>query len=181
MFNRVFAAAVALLAFSSCLENTGIAAKAGSTIAKSQANCLLPNTAGVKIVNQKLAANSIKLSTDFCTKPGGYDCIIHKFGPSLPNSDSVVSESATVAELGGDVSITMTSQSFNTAAVARLSSVAGASQPGGELNHVEYICHQHDLRDGDTSLAVGDADSLRDALSQAYAECSGIAPRVTGN
>jgi hypothetical protein len=178
MFTRVFAALIASLALSSCLENTGIAAKAGSTIAKSQANCLAPDALAVRAVNVRLAASSVTLSSDFCTKPGGYDCFIHKFGPSVPNGDSVISESANVAELGGDVSITMSSQTFNTAAVARLSTVAGASQPGGELNHVEYICHQHDLWDAETTLAVGESDNLKDALSKAYTQCSGIAPRV---
>lgn len=182
---RVLAAfaLVAPFALSACLESTGIAAKAGYSLSSSQANCLLPNTSSVRNITQRLAANSITLNFDFCSKPGGYDCVVHKFGPSLANSESVVGESVNVPELGGDVSISVNSQSFNTFSVAHLPGVsASASQPGGELNHTEYVCNQHDLRDAETSLAIGEADNLKDALASAYAQCSSVAPRVvSGN
>jgi hypothetical protein len=163
--------------FSGCLENAGIAVKRVSALSTNQTNCLLPNARAVKSAARRLAAKSEMISSDVCTNPGGYDCFAHQFGPSLVNGEAVVGESVDVPALGGDVSLSVVVQSFNTLGLARMTS-ASASQPGGELNHVEYICHQHDLFEADGSLGVGEGAHLRDALSAAYAQCAAVAPRL---
>jgi len=176
---RLLSAVVATAAFglSGCLENTGVTVKKVSALSTQQTNCLLPNAVAVKSAARNLAAKSLVISTDACANPSGYDCFAHKFGPSLANGEAVIGESVNVPELGGDVSLSITAQSFNTLTLARQAS-ASASQPGGELNHVEYICHQHDLFEADGSLGVGEAGNLRDALAAAYTQCAAVAPRL---
>ncbi len=164
---------------SSCLENTGIAAKAGYTLSKSQANCALPDAASVKNIGQRLAASAVVVGVDFCAKPDGYECYVRKFSPTTIAGQSVVEECPHVAELGGDICYNLKSVGFNTRAAARAPGVsASASQPGGDFNRSEYVCHQHDLKDGENYLAVGEGDTLRDALANAYAKCAGVAPRL---
>jgi hypothetical protein len=183
MFYRISIAAllaIAPLGLSGCLENTGVAAKAGFSLATSQTNCLLPDAASVKNLTQKFAASAVTVGGDFCAKPTGYDCNLRVFSPTATNGQAEVDECAHVAELGGDVCFKVKSFTFSTRDASRASGVsATALQPGGEFNRLEYQCSQHDLFDGSNFLAVGEADSLKDALAQAFTKCSALQPRLT--
>lgn len=173
-------AGIAPFVLSACLENAGVVAKTGASIAKSQANCLAPDSEAVAHVASRLAASAVDVSSaEFCAKPEGYECYVRRFSPLLSDGESTIEETAHVADLGGNVVYRLAARNYSTRDAARAPGVsASALQPGGDFNRSEYVCHQHDLKDGATYLAVGEGDNLNDALSAAYAKCTGVAPRL---
>lgn len=173
------AALTATLALSACLQNTGVVSKTGQALTKGQSNCLAPDAAAVKNIAQRLTASAIVVGGDFCAKPEGYECYARKFGVTLSNGTSTVEERAHVAELGGDFAIKVETHTYNTREAATSPGVSSsATLAGGDYNRSEYVCHQHDLKDGDNYLAIGEAESLNEALAGAYAKCTGVAPRL---
>lgn len=176
---RALAALLATFALSSCIQNTGIAAKAGYTLSKSQANCLAPDAASVKNIAQRFAASAVEVGGDFCLKPESYECYLRKFSPTLANGQSTTEEIAHVAELGGNTVYKLKTQTYSTREAASAPGVSAvALQPGGDYNRSEYVCHQTALKDGVNFLAVGEGESLDDALSSAYSKCTSLAPRL---
>ncbi|MBS1962837.1 MAG: hypothetical protein JST04_11515 [Bdellovibrionales bacterium] len=173
-------ATVAPLVLSACLENAGVVVKSGASISKSQANCLLPDSAAVAHVASRLAASAVDVSNaDFCAKPEGYECYVRRFSPGLVDGESTIEETAHVADLGGNVVFRLAARNYSTRDAARAPGVSAAAlQPGGDFNRSEYVCNQHDLKDGTSYLAVGEGDNLNDALAAAYAKCTGVAPRL---
>lgn len=176
---RALAAIFPFLALSACLENAGIASKAGTTLAKSQSNCLAPDSAAVKNIALRLAASSVEVASDFCTKADGYECYLRRFSPTLANGQTTTEETSRFVEFGGTTAFKLRTQTYNTREASRAPGVSAvATQSGGDYNRSEYVCHQLALKDGTTFLAVGDGDTLDEALAAAYAKCSGVAPRL---
>ena len=74
---------VLAIALSGCLENAGVAVKGASLLSTSQTNCLVPGAESVRTASRSLAASSVRVGPDFCSKPSAYDCVSHRFGPSV--------------------------------------------------------------------------------------------------
>ena len=168
---RSFAVFAATLALSSCIESQGVVSKTAQTIGKTQTNCLLPDTASVRNIASWMTASAVDVGSDFCAKPEGYECYVRKFSPTGVAGAGNVEERAHVAELGGDFLVKLESRVYNTREAASAPGVSAASTvAGGEYNHSEYVCHQRELRDGDNFLAVGDGESLNEALIAAHGD-----------
>lgn len=158
-----------------CFQNTGVVTK---TNALAQ-NCLLPNAAAVKSISSRLSAASVVVSADFCANSADYTCNRKIFSPTAVNAKNSAEECTHLSELGGDVCLKVNSQSYSTAEAAKRSDISASSiLPGGDLNRSEYICYHSALIDGDNYLAIGESDSLNEALANAVSQCSGILPSI---
>jgi hypothetical protein len=158
---------------------SGVFGKTASKAALSQ-NCEIPDGFAVKNINRRLAAEGTVVGPDFCAKSESYSCYRRVFSPIVAEGASVEEECAQVAEVGGAFCVKLESRNYNTREASLLADTpTAATKPGGEFNRTEYVCHHRDLKDGETYLAVGDGEQLKDAVVAAYGKCTGVSPRLT--
>jgi hypothetical protein len=175
-------AAVALT-LSGCIGigggGSGIFARTASKAALSQ-NCEIPDSFAVKNINRRLAAEGTVVGPDFCAKIESYACYRRVFSPIVAEGASVEEECTQAVEVGGPFCMKLDSRNYNTREATLLAETpTSATQPGGEFNRSEYVCHHKELKDGETYLAVGEGELLKDAVVAAFGKCTGVSPRLT--
>jgi hypothetical protein len=170
------------LVLSSCLvESKGVIMKNMSAVIAKQ-NCAAPNAVAVKNIANRLIASGTEVSSDFCSKIESYSCYSRVFSPTAVDGQSSEQECSSAPELGGDFCMKLSTRIFSTREASSLPDTApGALRPGGEFNRTEYVCHQSQLKDGEEYLAIGEGETLKEAVLASYAKCASVAPRLTAS
>jgi hypothetical protein len=141
-----------------------------------QVGCVLQKSRNLQaLASQVKLAPEARAATDLCTSPAHYVCTHRQFSPDALSEKTTREECTELPSLGGKVCLSLASQIFNTREAARTADLGEqAIEPGGELNRHEYLCHHVQLKDGDTALVQGEADTFAEALRRVSAKCTGV-------
>jgi hypothetical protein len=118
----------------------------------------------------------MRVNSELCANPVHYFCSVRQFAPDALTEKSTRQECLDLPELGGRACLGIAAIGFNTRDAEGKD--PKAFEPGGEYNRNEYLCQHALIKDGDTTLSLGEAGTLAEALRISIEKCYELLPHL---